>query len=106
MNPEWFAGRLRELREKAGLSREELAELAGMKIGGIRDLEQGVNQPRWETVLMLAKVLEVSCEAFNQPPSADLPPSKPGRPRKATDADTEIPVPDAKAKKARKRKGK
>jgi transcriptional regulator with XRE-family HTH domain len=108
MNAEWFAGRLRELREQAGLSREELAEQAGMKVGGIRDLEQGVNQPRWETVLVLAKVFGVTCEAFNQQPT-ERPAVKPGRPRKANTSDQAAPEPQPSgeqiaAKKAAKRK--
>src|SRR5436309_2336642 len=36
-----FPGRLRELREAAGLSRQQLADKAGLKLGGVRNLEQG-----------------------------------------------------------------
>lgn len=81
MNPEWFAGRLRELREAKGWTQRQLAEAAGLKIGGVRDIEQGINNPTWPTVLALAQALGVTCEAFNQPP-AERPVSKPGRPRK------------------------
>ena len=77
-----FAGRLRELREGAGLSREQLADRAGMKVNGVRDLEQGVRSPRWETVLALAEALGVECTAFTQEPG-ELPPARPGRPKKA-----------------------
>ena len=79
IQPEWFAGRLRELRESAGLSRQELADKAGLKVGGIRDLEQGLNGPTWATMLAICKVLGVDCTAFQTPP---LPrePSGPGRP--------------------------
>jgi transcriptional regulator with XRE-family HTH domain len=77
----WFAGRLRELRLAAGLSREELATRAGLKPGGIRDLEQAVNSPRWETVLALAKALGVDCTAFVQAPK-EMPTDKGGRPPK------------------------
>jgi transcriptional regulator with XRE-family HTH domain len=86
MNPDWFAGRLRELREAKGLSREQLAESAGMKVGGIRDLEQGVRSPTWKTVLALCQALSVSCEEFTREP-ADRPPAAPGRPRKAAPAE-------------------
>ncbi len=82
MRPEWFAGRLRELRESAGLSRQQLADLAGMKLGGVRDLEQGVRKPSWETVVALCKALKVGCDQFLQEPG-DLPPPQAGRPRKA-----------------------
>lgn len=81
MNAEWFAGRLRELRESAGLSRQQLADKAGLKLGGIRDLEQGRRSPSWETVVSLCAALKVDCNAFMQKP-AELPPLAPGRPRK------------------------
>lgn len=64
-----FGGRLRELREQAGLTRQELADRAGLKLGGIRDLEQGVNQPKWGTVVALSQALGVSCEAFLEEPA-------------------------------------
>jgi transcriptional regulator with XRE-family HTH domain len=78
----FFAGRLRELRQAAGLSRRELAAKAGMRgPNGIRDLEQGVRSPAWGTVLALAKALGVTLEAFVQPP-AERAPAGPGRPAK------------------------
>jgi transcriptional regulator with XRE-family HTH domain len=89
---EWFAGRLRELRLAAGLSREELADRAGMKVGGVRDLEQAVNSPRWETVLALAKALGVECGAFVQPPQ-ERQPDKGGRPAKPKDEPAEVKPP-------------
>jgi transcriptional regulator with XRE-family HTH domain len=81
MQPEWFAGRLRELREKAGLSRQQLADKAGLKPGGVRDIEQGRRIPGWDTVLALCQALGVDCSAFTQEPG-ELPPPAPGRPRK------------------------
>jgi transcriptional regulator with XRE-family HTH domain len=81
MNPEWFGGRLRELREAAGWTQQRLAEVAGMKLGGVRNLEQGRRSPAWETVLALAQALGVDCTAFTKEPAAREP--KPGRPRKA-----------------------
>jgi transcriptional regulator with XRE-family HTH domain len=81
MKAEWFQGRLRELREAAGLSRQQLADKAGMKLGGIRNLEQGVRLPTWDTVLSLCKALGVKCDAFTEEP-ADLPPLQAGRPKK------------------------
>jgi transcriptional regulator with XRE-family HTH domain len=76
-----FAGRLRELREAKGLSRQQLAEKAGLKVGGIRDLEQGRRLPGWETVLALAEALSVTPNAFTEPP-AGKPAPKRGRPKK------------------------
>src|SRR4051794_2049404 len=93
MNADWFAGRLRELREAAGLSRKELAEKAGMQSeAGIRNLEQGIRKPAWETVLALATALGVDCTAFTQSPTTDKPLPRPGRPRKATSEPTEGPA--------------
>lgn len=81
MQAEWFAGRLRELREEQGFGREQLAELAGVKASAIRDMEQGVYSPNWETVVALCRALDVTADAFLQQP-ADRPPAGRGRPRK------------------------
>jgi transcriptional regulator with XRE-family HTH domain len=89
MKAEWFAGRLAELRLGAGLSRKELADRAGMRSqAGIRNLEQGIYVPGWDTVLALCKVFGVTPDAFAQEPSGDVK-LKAGRPKKATD-----PVPN------------
>ena len=83
MSADWFAGRLRELRENAGLSRKELAERAGMQSeAGIRNIEQGIRKPSWETVIALAQALGVDCNAFTEPPATGAPEPKGGRPRK------------------------
>jgi transcriptional regulator with XRE-family HTH domain len=89
MEADWFAARLKELRERAELSQEQLAHKAGLKVGGIRDLEQGRNSPKWETVIALAKALGVSCEAFLEQ-ATPRPPAGPGRPPKAV-ASAEAP---------------
>jgi transcriptional regulator with XRE-family HTH domain len=78
---EGFAARLRELRESAALTQQQLADKAGMKLAGIRNLEQGRRSPGWETVLALADALGVSCEAFTQAPAERQPPRR-GRPPK------------------------
>jgi transcriptional regulator with XRE-family HTH domain len=76
---DWFAGRLKELREKAGLSRRDLAKLAGMRsAAGIRNLEQGIRKPSWDTVIALCHAFNVGCDEFLQPPG-----SAPGAPAKA-----------------------
>jgi transcriptional regulator with XRE-family HTH domain len=80
-NPEFFAGRLKELREVAGMTQQQLADKAGMKLGGVRNLEQGRVGPTWGTVLALAEALGTDCLAFTQEPnSQDKAPR--GRPRK------------------------
>jgi transcriptional regulator with XRE-family HTH domain len=84
---EHFGARLRELREAAGLSRQELADKAGMKIGGIRDLEQGLRRPLWDSVVALAEVLGVNLHAFLEEPACTTEPKR-GRPRKDMDTST------------------
>jgi transcriptional regulator with XRE-family HTH domain len=81
MQAEWFAGRLRELREEKGFGREQLAELAGIKASAVRDIEQGVYSPNWETVVALCRALGVTADAFLQGPT-ERPPIARGRPRK------------------------
>jgi transcriptional regulator with XRE-family HTH domain len=81
IHSEWFAGRLRELREAKNLTQQQLADKAGLKVGGIRDLEQNRRTPGWETVLAVAQALGVGCEAFATPP-ADREPQGRGRPPK------------------------
>lgn len=60
-----FARRLKELREAAGLTQKELAEKAGLHLGGVFKLEQGVNEPSWATVRALTRALGVDCKAFD-----------------------------------------
>jgi len=86
MNEDAFAPRLRELREAAGLTQRDLAEATGSTIRNISRLETGAQEATWPTVLKLCKALGVSCDAFTVEP-AEQPPAKPGRPRKAAEAD-------------------
>ncbi len=86
MKAEWFAGRLRELREAAGLTQQQLALRASMAWRTITHLEGGDRKPSWETVLALCQALGVSPEAFLQEP-ADRPPPGRGRPRKNASGD-------------------
>src|SRR5207247_2130550 len=81
---EWFAGRLRELREAKGWTRTQLADAAGMAMDGVAHLELGRRKPTWDTVLALAKALGVDCTAFTQPPAEREPPGR-GRPAKPKD---------------------
>ena len=78
---DWFAGRLRELREEAAMTQAELAAKAGLTREGVAQLETGRRKPAWETVLALCGALGCSCEAFTRPP-AERPSAGPGRPRK------------------------
>jgi transcriptional regulator with XRE-family HTH domain len=52
-----FAGLLRQLRAKARLTQEELAEAAGLSPRSVSDLERGIHPTaRKDTAIMLADV--------------------------------------------------
>jgi DNA-binding XRE family transcriptional regulator len=56
-----FAGLLRRLRAKAGLTQEELAEAAGLSPRTVSDLERGINRTaRKETAILLADALTLA----------------------------------------------
>lgn len=76
-----LGNRIRELREAAGLSREQLATAAGVSVRGIVQWELGEREPGWFNMLALSEALGVDCNAFTQVP-AERPPGAPGRPRK------------------------
>jgi DNA-binding SARP family transcriptional activator/tetratricopeptide (TPR) repeat protein/DNA-binding XRE family transcriptional regulator len=53
-----LGGRLRQYRESAGLSQQQLAARAGLSVGAVRDLEQGrTARPRAQSVLRMARAL-------------------------------------------------
>src|SRR5260370_7419549 len=84
-----FGGRLKAVREGAGVSQEELARRAGCSTFTVSRLERGAQEPNWPLVLALARALGVSCEAFVGPPAAGRPAPRRGRPRKATAGPTD-----------------
>jgi transcriptional regulator with XRE-family HTH domain len=86
MKAEWFAGRLRELREAAGLTQQQLAERAGMAWRTITHLEGGDRKPSWETVLALCQALSVEVGEFAKEPTAQYEPRR-GRPPKGIAAE-------------------
>jgi tetratricopeptide (TPR) repeat protein/transcriptional regulator with XRE-family HTH domain len=56
-----FAGLLRELRTKARLTQEELAEATGLSPRSVSDLERGIAQtPHKDTVRLLASALQLT----------------------------------------------
>lgn len=102
MSKERFAARLKELREDAGLTQKALAEKAGLTYGAVRDVEQALNGPTWDTVLALSKALGVTCEAFDREPSSQSAEPKRGRPPKPASADDDA-APRGAAEPAKKR---
>jgi len=57
-----FAQRLTILREKKGLTQEELAQLANVSQPALCAYERGKNLPSKNTQIQLAKVLKVSVD--------------------------------------------
>jgi transcriptional regulator with XRE-family HTH domain len=62
--PSGFGARLRQLREAAGLTQEQLGERAGMPYQSIAKYERGAVEPTWPNVVKLAKALGVEPNDF------------------------------------------
>jgi transcriptional regulator with XRE-family HTH domain len=107
--PSGFGARLREVRERAGLSQAQLAERAGCNLFTVSKIERGLHEPAWPLVRALARALGVGCGAFDVPDGETLPTPEPqprGRPRKAEGEATPAPPPTPAPKgKGRKRGG-
>jgi transcriptional regulator with XRE-family HTH domain len=101
MTAEWFAGRLKELREQAGLTQRTLADKASVHVDAIARWEAGRREPLWGNVLALAAALGVEVGAFAVAPQEQAAPRSRGRPRKQEEASAK----ETKSK-GRKRKGK
>jgi transcriptional regulator with XRE-family HTH domain len=59
-----FANKLRELRDRAGLSETRLAEASGIPFGTLHNYCLGRRRLPFAAVVKLARVLGVTCEAF------------------------------------------
>jgi transcriptional regulator with XRE-family HTH domain len=92
MSADRFAGRLKELREQAGLTQPGLADRAGLSKAGIADLEQGRREPSWSTAVALAGALGVEVTAFLKEPAPRQQTGR-GRPPKRTEKEEEEPAP-------------
>lgn len=77
---ETFPGRLRELRERKGLSREQVAVAAGTSSHSVAKLEQGTRSPSLELAWRIAQALGCSLDDLMKP--AAPPPAPPRPPRK------------------------
>jgi transcriptional regulator with XRE-family HTH domain len=51
---------IRLMRERRGLTQEELAHASGSTMGTVARTELGQSVPGWDTVRMLARALDVS----------------------------------------------
>jgi DNA-binding XRE family transcriptional regulator len=68
-----FKDLLRELRIKAALTQEQLAERAGVPLPSLRGHEQGQRLPSWKSVVKLARALNVSTDIFSDCEEVELP---------------------------------
>jgi DNA-binding XRE family transcriptional regulator len=59
-----FGEKLRQLREQAELTQEQLAQRSGVNLWTIRGYEQGRREPNWKGAIDLARALGVAVEAF------------------------------------------
>ncbi len=60
-----LAERLKKIREKAGMSQQDLAVKAGLSISSVSQIEQGKKpDPRVSTIQALASALGVDCTAL------------------------------------------
>ena len=67
---------LRTARKKQNLTQRELADKLGMSVRTIIQAEQGHSNPKFETVALLSKELNISLDAIVFPDSAVAPVSK------------------------------
>lgn len=59
-----FGARLKALREASGMTQAELAAAAGVALGTVRKLEQGIQNPSWVAALALADAMGVRTNDF------------------------------------------
>jgi transcriptional regulator with XRE-family HTH domain len=94
-----MGNRMRELREAAGMSRQQIADAAGVSVRAVIQWELGEREPGWFNVVSMAEALGVDCRAFLEEP-VERPESRRGRPTKAK----EEPEPPPKRHRGRPRK--
>lgn len=65
-----FARRVRTLREGTGLSQEHFADRAGVSRGHMGKLENGKGNPQLDTIVKVARQLEISLSELFAPLNA------------------------------------
>src|SRR4051812_498736 len=70
--------KLKELRDRAGLTQTALAEKSGLSLGVIHDYEQGKREPALRSAVKLAGALGVSVEVLAECVKGE-PPERPKR---------------------------
>ena len=59
-----FGTRLQQLRRRAGLSQEQLADATGLTVKSVSNLECGAFGPRFDNLEKIARVLKVPVKAL------------------------------------------
>ncbi|MHB8347979.1 MAG: helix-turn-helix domain-containing protein [Acidiferrobacterales bacterium] len=54
-----FGKRLQQLRRRAGISQEKLADAAGLTVESISNMERGIFGPKFDNLEKIARVLKV-----------------------------------------------
>lgn len=57
-----FGDNIKRLRKNKGLKQQELAEILGIKRNSYSDWENGKTEPRFENLVKLADLLDVSLD--------------------------------------------
>lgn len=61
---------LKRIREKNGISQQELSKKSGVPIGTIRGIEQGRRaDPQWSTIQAIAAALGITCHELADEPA-------------------------------------
>lgn len=77
-----FGGRIRDLRRKAGITLQTLADAAGISVGFLSQVERDKATPSLGTLASLATALDVEIDVFiSNPKPADSVTRQDGRPR-------------------------
>ena len=58
--------RIKQYREKAGISQEKLAEILDISVCAVSNLERGINYPTMENFIKLANALGISSDFLLQ----------------------------------------
>ena len=71
------AARIKQLRERAGLSQAEAAEKAGLSVRTLQGMESGRSEPTWRGMCALKRALGVSLDELDREPDGE--PTTPAR---------------------------
>lgn len=71
-----FADKVRRKREKLGMTQKDLADKTGTSVRTVSKIETGRGNPRFETITIYARTLQISIDAIisqDEPPNDEVP---------------------------------